>query len=219
LKFNLRSSLHLREDLIRDGFHRGFGFGIEDYGGSLADAGPTVKRLDNPIHASTLANMKADGLRFSTRTALRLVGLVVVGLLVGILFQSTHGPARVSIRLLGCPKDTDGTEFALLTVTNASRFPVFVYRPIIEVQAPSEPGGLSYVFQGGTNQWFRLHLRLAGGASENFKMPMATNRVPWRVSVLVYNDVGTVPVILRRLMMSSRHMPACVRSDWFDRPR
>jgi hypothetical protein len=153
-----------------------------------------------------------------TKIVIGVLILVLVAFLAWVSFQSR--PARraipnVSIRLLGYTNDSSGTQLAIIAVTNLNAYKIFVYRPTIQIKAPTEPGGVSNYFQGGTNQWRQFNSLLSGGMSGTFTIPRPTNQSPWRLSFFVYNDFGTVQVVIRRVT-GRRYLPFEIYGDWID---
>jgi hypothetical protein len=145
-----------------------------------------------------------------------VLALLAVALLAWVIFLP-H-PARlpnVSIKLLGYTNDSSGTQLAIITVTNLNSYRILVYRPTIEIKAPTEPRGFTYYFQGGTNQWWQFRSVLDEGMSGSFRIPRPTNQSPWRLSFFVYNDLGPVQVLMRSVT-HRRYHPFEIYGDWIE---
>ena len=124
-------------------------------------------------------------------------------------FALLPGPARpnLSIKLVGSTNEVAGVRTELISVTNLGTAKIFTYAPCIEVRAPKEPGGIACY--GKTAHWGSI---LGGGASGIFAIPVPTNDTPWRVTLLVYNDLGAAQSLRR--VFKGRRMPFDVQSDW-----
>lgn len=124
-------------------------------------------------------------------------------------FALLPGPTRpnLSIKLVGSTNDLAGVQVEVISVTNLGTAKIFTYAPCIEVRAPTEPGGIACY--GKTGHWGSI---LRGGASGFFAIPVPTNHPSWRVTLLVYNDLGAFQSIRRAF--KGRRMPFDVQSDW-----
>jgi hypothetical protein len=147
-----------------------------------------------------------------TRIVLGFLVVIALAFFTWVSFQPRHGRPNVSIKLLGYTNDTSGTRVAMIAVTNLSAFTIFIYRPNIEISAPSEPGAVTHYWAGRSTQWYS---KLGRGAFGNFTIPPPTNQSPWRLSFLVYTDLGTVQVI-KNLMRGGRYMPFQIEGNWID---
>jgi hypothetical protein len=141
-----------------------------------------------------------------------VLALILVAFLAWAIFPSR--PARrpipnLSIRLLGYTNDSSGTQLAIISVTNLNAYKIYVYHSTIQIEAPAEPGGFTNYFQGGFNSV------LSGGVSGTFTIPRPTNQSPWRLSFWVYNDLGTVQVVMR-MVTGRRYMPFEIYGDWIE---
>jgi hypothetical protein len=149
------------------------------------------------------------------RVALAVLPLAAVVFLAWVVFLERPPSPNVSIKLLGYTNDYSGTPFAIITVTNLSPFTIRVYRPTISIKAPTEPGGYTNYFQGGTNQWQRFRSDLNRGMSGSFIIPRPTSQSPWRLSFLVYSDFSTAQII-RRFVTGRRYLPSETHGDWIE---
>jgi hypothetical protein len=145
-----------------------------------------------------------------TRTVLRVFTLIGVAFLAWVAFQPAPGRLNISAKLLGYTNDPSGARLAMIAVTNLGSSPVYVYRPSILIPAPTEPRGFAY-YPGNQIQW---HSELGGGASGSFTIPPPTNQSAWKLSFLVYNDLGAAQMIKR--FVAGRHMPSEIESGWID---
>jgi len=146
----------------------------------------------------------------------RVVEYVGWALMIGlawVVFQPSPASPNVSIKLLGYTNDSSGTPLAMITVTNLNAFTIRVYRPTISIKAPTEPGGYTNYFQGGTNQWRQFHSDLSRGMSGNFTIPRPATESPWRLSLLAYNDF-TPDQVIKRFLTRRRYMPSEIHGDW-----
>ncbi|HTI99454.1 MAG TPA: hypothetical protein VL527_11280 [Dongiaceae bacterium] len=145
-----------------------------------------------------------------------LLALLAVTL-VGGLAWVVPGPPRpaVAISLLGYTNDASGVSLAIIAVTNHSSFPVFVYAPTLQLQAPEASQGFTPYFGGNTNQWQRFHELLARGEGGSFMIPPPPkNPPPWRLRFFAYSDFGAVQTLRRYL--HGRRLPFIVTSDWIE---
>jgi hypothetical protein len=127
-------------------------------------------------------------------------------------FALLPGPTRpnLSIKLVDSTNDQAGVQAGVISVTNLGTAKIFTYAPCIEVRATKEPGGVTCY--GKTGHWGSI---LGGGASAIFAIPVPTNHTSWRVTLLVYNDLGAAQSLRR--IFKGRHMPFDVQSDWIDK--
>jgi hypothetical protein len=124
-------------------------------------------------------------------------------------FALLPGPARpnLSIKLVGSTNDVAGVQVGVISVRNLGSPKIFTYAPCIEVRAATAPGGIACY--GKTGHWGSM---LRAGASGFFAIPVPTNHESWRVTLLVYNDLGAFQSIRR--VFKGRRMPFDVQSDW-----
>lgn len=137
---------------------------------------------------------------------------VVVALISATWFASfalLPGPTRPSlaIKLVSSTNDLAGDRVGVISVTNLGHVKIFAYAPCIEVRATKMPGAIACY--GQTGHWGSI---LGGGASGVFALPVPTNHASWRVTLLVYNDLGAAQSIRR--LFKGRRMPFDVQSDW-----
>jgi hypothetical protein len=113
-----------------------------------------------------------------------------------VAFHPFPGRPKVSIIFLGYTNGATGARLARFAITNLNNSTIFAYEPNIEIQSPTEPGGIANYFPG-YNQWQQLHARIDEGASTNFTIIPPTNQFPWRLRLLVYPDVGVTHGIIK----------------------
>lgn len=113
-----------------------------------------------------------------------IVGLFTLG--AWVAFLPPPGRPDMSIAFLGYTNNAAGTRLATIKVTNLNPTTIFVYAPLLEIQAPTDPGGYKCV-SGVHCSWSAT---LDRGASGSFTIPPPTNRSPWRLSFYVYPDRG-----------------------------
>jgi hypothetical protein len=150
------------------------------------------------------------------RTVLRIPALVFVAFLAWVAcqaFQPPPGSPNISVKLLGYTNDTSGTRLAMIAVTNLSAFKISIAQPRIEIPTQTRD---TYT----PSYLGRWHSVLRGGASGNFTIPPPTNQPTWKLSFLVYNDVGSAQVIQRTVAAwifgVTRHMPSRIESNWIE---
>jgi len=119
-----------------------------------------------------------------------------------VAFHPFPGRPKVSITFLGYTNDAAGIRLARFAITNLNNSTIFAYEPNIEIQSPTEPGGIAYYFPG-YNQWQRLHSKLDEGASLKFTIIPPTNQSPWRLTFLVEPDVGVTHGIIKGVVSIS----------------
>ncbi len=149
------------------------------------------------------------------KIVLSALALILVTFLAGVACLPRHARPNVSIKLLGYTNYSAGSRLAMITVTNLSAFTIYVYQPIIEIEAPTEPRGFTNYFPGNTNQWRQFHSELDSGMSGNLTIQPPPIQSPWRLSFYVYSDLGAVQVI-KRFVTGRRYMPFRIRGDWIE---
>ena len=156
-----------------------------------------------------------------SRLALGLV-LFLVLLMMAFFVVAALGPAAgrrpdVAVRVIGYTNEISGERLAIFEVTNRSGRMIFAYLPTVQVKAASAQTGFTNYFHGGTNQWRRLHSKIRGGESAQFKIlaPPFTNGSPWRVMLNVYADFDVVQR-LRRFVLGRRSHPFQIESEWIE---
>jgi hypothetical protein len=139
--------------------------------------------------------------------AITIIGFIIVSCLVTIGFGP--GPTRpaVSLNLIDYTNDSAGVRLGMISVTNLGPSKVVIYVPCVEVRAPAEPGGVARFGESG--HWYSM---LGGGDSKALTIPAPPNGVPWRLSVLAFNDFGVAQCIRR--VLRGRQMPCDIRSGW-----
>jgi hypothetical protein len=135
-----------------------------------------------------------------------------MGLLIAVCLATMWflpGPARpaVSIRFVSYTNDPTGDRVGLILVQNIGSQDIFFYAPRTEVPAPTKPGGIAWY--GKPCQWAGL---ISSGGSQYMTIQTPTNGSPWRVSSLVYNDLGAAQSVRR--LVRERRMPFDVPSAW-----
>ena len=162
-----------------------------------------------------------------------IVTVIVVLFTLGawVAFLPQPGRPNISIIFLGYTNDTTGARLAKIAVTNLNASTVFVYEPHIELQAPTDSRGYEDYFTGVNCSWDSM---LDKGASGSFTIPPPTNRLPWKLSFLVYPDrsrgakntikgvvslsclsVGLWPMFARFLPLDGAfRMPYNIEGDW-----
>jgi hypothetical protein len=148
-----------------------------------------------------------------TRTLLRIPAVIVVAFLAWLAcqaFQPPPGRPSISVKLLGYTNGNFGTRLAMISVTNLSAFPIYVYQPRIELSELTRGVYPQSIYVG---QW---HSTLRGGASGSFTIPPPTNQPTWKLSFLVCNDVGAAQMIQRIIFGARRQMPSRVEGDWME---
>jgi len=120
-----------------------------------------------------------------------IVMVIVVLFTLGawVAFLPQPGRPNISTTFLGYTNDATGTRLARFAITNFNHSTIFAYNPNIEIQSPTEPGGIANYWPG-YNQWQRLYSKLDQGASINFTIIPPTNQSPWRLKFYVYPDRG-----------------------------
>jgi hypothetical protein len=146
-----------------------------------------------------------------TRSLLRISALIFVAFLAWLAFQAFQPPPgrpSISVNLLGYTNDNFGTRLAMISVTNLSAFPIYLYQPRIEISAQTRGVYPQSIYVG---QW---HSTLDGGASGSFKIPPPTNEPTWKLSFLVCKDVGAAQMIQRIISGVGRQLPSRIEGDW-----
>ena len=125
------------------------------------------------------------------------------------VFALLPGPTRpdISIKLVGFTNNLAGVRVGVISVTNLGTARIFTYAPCIEVHAPTDPGGIACY--GNTGHWGSI---LGGGASGSFSIPVPPDHASWRLTLLVYNDLGATQMIRR--LFKGRRMPFDVQTGW-----
>jgi hypothetical protein len=164
----------------------------------------------------------------------KILGLIFVVLLAALLVWVKLQPDlkplnrnNVSPTLLGYTNDASGTMLARIAITNLSGLLVYVYQPLIEIPAATEPSGATAYPPGQAyyhSDFFRWHSTLDSGASVVFTVPVPTNLSPWRLRFFADPDIGTARAIVRTVgaltfSPAARRLPYSVRSDWIETKR
>jgi hypothetical protein len=152
------------------------------------------------------------------RRPLLLILLVVLLLTVTAFFVIAFSPPAggrpdVGVTLVGYTNEISGDRLAIFEVTNQSGRMIHAYLPTVQIKTASEPIGFTNYFQGGTNQWARLHSRMRRGESLQFNILAPPNNTPWRVQLNVYADFDLAQR-LRRSLLGRRNHPFQIESDW-----
>jgi hypothetical protein len=136
-----------------------------------------------------------------------LVTVIIVTCFAAIALLRGPTQPNLSIKLVGSTNDLGGVQVGVISLTNLGTTRIFAYAPCIEIRSSTKPGGIgSY---GETGHWGSI---LCRGASGIFAIPVPTNHASWRVTLLVYNDLGASQSIRR--VFKGRRMPFDVQSDW-----
>ena len=151
------------------------------------------------------------------KVAVSVLGVVVLALIVRSACTSLPSPSDVSVTLLGYTNDSVGGPLAVIAVANRSSGLVQVYRPTIQILAPTAPHGFTNYFQGNTNQWARFNSRLVAGSSATFTIPPPppAYQASWRMSFLVDSDFGLYSRV-KRFVTGRRQMPSELNGRWIE---
>ena len=147
-----------------------------------------------------------------------IILLIVLAVCIGVAWIAWHAyhqlppsSINVSVKFLHYTNDSSGGRYAVIGVTNRGASTIFVYRPLIEIPDKTSPSGLDFDQSHRPLSW---HARLGGDASDDFTIPLPTNQSPWRVTLLVYNDLGLELRVMRMVTGAARRMPYGIQGDW-----
>ena len=103
--------------------------------------------------------------------------------------------------------------FAVIGVTNLGASTIYVYRPLIEIPDKTSPLGLNFDQSHRPLSW---HSTLGLGAAGDFTVALPTNQSPWRVTLLVYNDLGLEWAVMRMVTATPSRMPSKIQGAWIE---
>lgn len=146
------------------------------------------------------------------RISLASLGLILIAVLAWVALLPPLARPNLSLTFLGYTNDIGGGQLAAFAVTNLSASTVAVYRPMIEIPASNAPAGLAF---DHSHRPIRFYSVLGSGASAQFTIPMPTNQLPWKLTLLADPDIGFGRAVKHFVTREGRRMPYEIQTHWF----